>query len=126
MPMNFNIVVNQPNERGLFDPSRIGDAVAMQTQWSPLKSGGNNFRTHKATVVGSRLQFRASSGALLFYFIVLLIGGALMWAASVTKLPSGGFAFHVREGVLFVAGIVVATLGACLLYSGTASIVRRW
>jgi hypothetical protein len=123
MPMNVNISVNQPNERVLFDPSRIGDTVAMQTQWSPLKSGGNNFSTHKVTVVGSRLQFRASSRALLFYFIVLLIGGALMWAASVTKLPSGGFAFHVREGVLFVAGIVVVTLGACLAYSGTASIV---
>jgi hypothetical protein len=121
--MNVNIFVNQPSERGLFDPSRIGDPVAMQTQWSPLKSGGNNFSTHKATVVGSRFLFRASFRALLFYFMVLLIGGALMWAASVTKLPSGGFAFHVREGVLFAAGIVVATLEACLACSGTASIV---
>ena len=122
MPINFNISVSQP--RRLFDPSSIGDPVASQTQWVPLKRGGKNYRSHKIRMPNSsRLEFRVSISAFLFYSIVVLIGLALMGSASVNTLPAGGYAFHVRDVTLFVAGVVVAVLGACLVYSGTAPIV---
>jgi len=124
MPINFNISVSQPDQRRLFDPSSIGDPVASQTQWEPLKSGGTNYRSHKIRMPNSsRLEFRVSISAFLFYFIVVLIGLALMGSASVNKLPAGGYAFHVRDVTLFVVGVVVAVLGAGLVYSGTAPIV---
>ncbi len=124
MPININISVNQPNQRGLFDPSSIGDQVASQTQWEPLKSGGKNYRSHKIRMPNSsRLEFRASISAFLFYFIVVMIGLALMASASASKLPAGGYAFHIRDVMLFVAGVVVAVFGACLVYFGTAPIV---
>jgi hypothetical protein len=124
MPINFNISVSQPDQRRLFDPSSIGDPVAGQTQWEPLKSGGTNYRSHKIRMPNSsRLEFRVAISAFLFYFIAVLIGLTLMGSASVNKLPAGGSAFHVRDVTLFVVGVVVAVLGACLVYSGTAPIV---
>ena len=30
-----------------FDPADIGDPLALETDWTPAKRGGANFRTHK-------------------------------------------------------------------------------
>ena len=50
--------------RSTFDPASLGDSIAMQTDWSPAKSGGANFRTHKLVEINSsRLEFRASIGS---------------------------------------------------------------
>jgi len=43
-----------------FDPSCFGDAVAMQTLWVPMSSGGINFDTHEMVIVSSyRIEFKA-------------------------------------------------------------------
>lgn len=34
-------------EQAAFDPNQFIDPVATRTDWSPLKGGGTNFKTHK-------------------------------------------------------------------------------
>ena len=63
-----------------FEPTQSGDPIAMETQWTPKKSDGANFRTHKI-VRGfrTRLTFRLSLAAKLFFCLFFLIGlGALV------------------------------------------------
>lgn len=58
---------------------RFQDPVALTTEWSPLKSGGTNFKTHRLKRIhAQRMEFRCSLGMLLFGGVFLLIGiGAL-------------------------------------------------
>ncbi len=68
-------------ERDMFDPSVLGDPVAMQTDWTPAKKkGGASFKTHKLVEPNSdRLEFRVSTQAKLFYLTFLVVGvGALI------------------------------------------------
>ena len=58
-----------------FEPTQSGDPIAIDTQWTPKKSGGANFRTHKIVRgFGTRLIFRLSLGAKLFFCLFFLIG----------------------------------------------------
>ncbi len=48
------------------------DPVARKTGWSPNKSGGTNFRTHRLEKRGvSRVEFRLTMGAKLFCWIFI-------------------------------------------------------
>lgn len=50
-----------------FDPSQFNDPVAVQTEWTPLKGGGTNFRTHNLIKVSDRkMEFSPSTGTRLF------------------------------------------------------------
>ena len=63
------------SEREPLDTSRFGDPLAQQTDWSPLKGGGTNFKTHTLKQVhAQRMEFRCSIGMLLFGGIFFLIG----------------------------------------------------
>lgn len=58
-----------------FDPTTLNDPVALETDWSPLKSGGANFCTRKLVRVSPhRYEFKATPGAKLFGLLFLLIG----------------------------------------------------
>jgi hypothetical protein len=110
--------------RSVFDPAQLGDPVALQTNWTPTKGGGSNFRTHKLVAANSnRMEFQASFGALAFYFLFLLIGLGVLIAFSIFKFSSGGFSFKAETIVPFLLGLVFATIGGCLLYFGTIPIV---
>ena len=62
-------------DRSLFEPTQFDDPIAMETQWTPKKSDGASFRTHKIVrSFGTRLVFRLSLGAKLFFSLFLLIG----------------------------------------------------
>ena len=57
------------------DPASFEDPVALKTEWTPAKGGGANFRTHKLIEVDStRIEFRASIGAKLFYTVLMIMG----------------------------------------------------
>ena len=65
--------------RDKFDPSGLGDPVAMQTGWTPAKSGGikTYFVTHKlAGPNPDRLEFQASTSLKLSYILFLGFGMA--------------------------------------------------
>jgi hypothetical protein len=107
-----------------FDPSTLGDPVAMRTEWNPAKGGGASFCTHKLVTVNSnRMEFRASIGAKLFYLVFLIAGLGVMFAFSGAKLSSGGFAFDMETIMPLSIGLIFSCVGGCLLYFGTAPIV---
>jgi hypothetical protein len=67
-------LLRRPNPRPVFDPSQLGDPLAMKTDWTPAKAGGASFRTHKLVRVDpDRLEFRASMGYLLFALAIAVI-----------------------------------------------------
>ena len=72
-------------KRPQVDPSQFDDPVALQTQWTPLKPGGTNFKTHTLVpAYGQRLEFRMAMAARIFcavFFIPgvgILIGGIVL------------------------------------------------
>jgi hypothetical protein len=110
--------------RNPFDPSQFSDPIALQTDWTPAKGGGASFRTHKLVEANfNRLEFRASPGALLFYFAFLLIGVGVMLAFSIALLSSGKFACNVETVMPLLLGLIFACVGAGMLYFGTTPIV---
>jgi hypothetical protein len=110
--------------RSSFDPSSVNDPLAMQIDWTPAKGGGTNIRTHKLVAVNStRLEFRASMGAILFYLVFLLLGIGIMIGFPLSKLSSGNFSFSMDMVMTFFFGLLFAGVGGALLYFGTAPIV---
>lgn len=62
-------------EQPAFDPNQFNDPIATRTDWSPLKGGGTNFKTHKLKKVhAQRMEFRCSIGMLLFGGVFFLVG----------------------------------------------------
>ncbi len=99
-----------------FDPAAFGDPVAMSTQWTPLESGGTNFRTHKLyQASGTRWEFRAGIGALLFCGVFAVIGMVVLTLG----------AFVVDEGRWFMIpfGAIFATAGILLWHFMAAPVV---
>lgn len=117
-------IKNMAGDRVSFDPSSIDDPLAMRTDWRPAKGGGANFRTHKLVAVNSnRLEFRASTGAKLFYLVFLLVGVGVLTGFSFIKLSSEGFSFSMDTILPLLFGFIFAGIGGSLLYFGTAPIV---
>lgn len=105
-----------------FDPSQFHDPLAGTIEWTPTKSGGANFCTHKLQpVLDNRLEFHATAGAKLFCLLFLTVGlGGLVGA--------GVLATRGNEGVwpvivLGLFGLFFAAIGAGLLYGLTRPIV---
>ncbi len=67
--------INQGKHAFSFDPSRFNDPLANQIQWTSLKSGGSNFRSHNLVEVNpNRMEFRQSLNSKLFSFVFMLAG----------------------------------------------------
>lgn len=113
--------LQSPNaNRVTFDPSRIEDPLARQTDWTLAKGGGVNFQTHKLTEVDSnRLEFRATAGTTLFSLIFLLIGVGMLIVLSLNFFNPQ----KTNTQMLGLVGLILAIIGGYLLYSGTAPIV---
>ena len=111
-------------ERDMFDPSVLGDPVAMQTDWTPAKKkGGASFKTHKLVEPNSdRLEFRVSTQAKLFYLTFLVVGvGALIGFFCIISF--GGRQVNWGTLCLLGAGLAFTTGGGRALYIRTAPIV---
>ncbi len=110
------------DRRTRVDPSRFHDPLAEETSWDPLKSGGTNFCTRRLVDVGAhRVEFRATTGAMLFYLAFLLMGlGALVFLpkAMASQGASGG---QVLMPLLIGLGFTV--VGGCMYFFGTTPIV---
>ncbi|MFZ5565139.1 MAG: hypothetical protein ACOZBW_13910 [Thermodesulfobacteriota bacterium] len=107
-----------------FDPSSLNDPVAMQAGWTPARSGGASFRTHKLVAVRpDRLEFRPAAGAVMFYLIFLFAGLGILIGFSVHKISSGGLAFDVDTILPMAVGAVFAAVGGALFYFGTLPVV---
>ncbi len=107
-----------------FDVSRFNDPIAEKTQWSPAKGGGANFKTHNLVNVDySRIEFRSSVGAKLFYLVFLLVGLGVMIGISVSKISDGTFGLNAETLLMLAFGLVFASVGGGLLYYGSAPVV---
>lgn len=106
------------------DVSRFDDPIAAKTEWSPAKGGGANFKTHNLVNVDySRIEFRSSVGAKLFYLVFLLVGLGVMISISVSKISDGTFGLNAETLLMLAFGLVFASVGGGLLYYGSAPVV---
>ncbi len=114
----FGLAGTQPP----LDPSRFGDPLALKIEWTPATRGGANFRTHRLVQTDfSRVEFRASAGAKIFYAIFGLVGIGFAAAFLFGFLSSGE---TDNEALLpVIIGILFGFAGALLLISGTTPIV---
>jgi hypothetical protein len=107
-----------------FDPSTLGDAAAMETQWVPLVKGGASFRTHKLVVKNAqRIEFRTASGGFVFAAVFVLMGLGLA-AVAIGQFIAGTF----NAGKLFFImplafGVVFAGVGVLVFRALTAPVV---
>lgn len=107
-----------------FDPSRFGDPLALQTEWTAAKRGGSNFRTHKlAAVSPTRIEFRASLGAMLFYLLFFLAGLGVFAALVVSLYADAAASFSLGMLIPMLISLVFIVLGAYMFYAGTIPIV---
>ncbi len=111
-------------EHDMFDPSELGDPVAMQTDWTPATEKGETpFRSHELVESNSeRLEFRASMGLKLFCLTLLGLGVICLIVFTFAILSGGE---KVSWKILCPIGICLffTIAGACMLYFGTAPIV---
>ncbi len=107
-----------------FDPARFGDPLAARIAWTPVKSGGANFRTQKLVQVNSyRIEFRAAVEAKIFYSIFLIAGLAVMIGVSYANFSNGTFALNANTIMPIVFGTIFSAAGGLMLYFGTMPFV---
>lgn len=108
-----------------FDPAALNDPVALLTAWSPAKGGGASFRTHRlVTVDHSRLEFKATAGAVVFSLLFLLVGLGVALGIPAARLAADDSPWLTGELLMpMLIGLLFAGVGGALLYFGTAPIV---
>ena len=101
-----------------FDASRFGDELALQTEWTPCKPGGTNFKSHQLVEVRyDRMEFKASTGMVLFSSLFIAVGGLMILIPLIAGEDGGAIAFLSLMGLLF------GGVGAWVLYSSTVPTV---
>jgi hypothetical protein len=103
-------------------PPEYDDPLAGQIAWSPVKSGGTNFCTHRLKQTGpQRWKFRPTLGARLFGLVFLAFGvGAAVVGVSVA-MERGVSVFGVLFPTLFA--LIFGGVGLGLLWSLSRSVV---
>lgn len=110
-PRSIGKMLEQP---GPVDPARFGDSIAFKTNWEPLNTIGDSFRSHKLVRVGpDRMEFRREMRAVAMFAVLPLAGILILFYAF-----SGNFSAFA----LFL-GLGFTLLGAFLVYSQMAPIV---
>ena len=85
--------------------------------WTPLKGGGANFKTHHLVQVSpSRLEVRPSIQMILFCLLFMALGGGVGGVFAVTGIRDGNLMTAVMPGLL---GLVFVLTGALLLRAGS-------
>lgn len=109
-----------------FDPAVFQDPLAVKTQWTALKSGGTNFKTHTLVSTGSaRMEFKPTAVALIFYFIFILPGAALSVGLPTLFFINPDLISSDKNAIIIplVIGVVFLTVGLLMAYTGTKPIV---
>lgn len=81
---------------------QFDDPLAKTIDWSPLKGGGSNFRTHTLTEDYNRLSYKASGSAFLFTGIFTFVGALIPGFILHSSITSGSEIFATQN--LFAVG----------------------
>ena len=88
--------------------------LALKVDWTPLCSGGSNFKTTSLKrVSASRLETSKSFGGIAFAGIFAIVGLGIMTGMSYTIYQENGFSFELLFPILF--GGVFAAVGIGML-----------
>lgn len=99
------------------------DPVGQAIEWTPLKPGGANFKTHRLVQLSpQQYVFKASLGALIFYaiFIVVGIGVSIGMTYGMWRSHEGDFSIMLLFPATF--GISFAAVGGVMMALGTRPI----
>lgn len=90
------------------DPSKFNDPLALEVEWTPLKKGGSNFKTHglKETAPG-RYEYLPSGCGLTFMYTFVVVG-VLVFGVSLYAVQTGSDGAWVGVAVGAMFGIVGA------------------
>ncbi|WP_340104925.1 hypothetical protein [Rhodohalobacter sp. 8-1] len=87
---NLKKVITNTASQVSFDPTRFDDPLATSIRWTPIESGGSNFRTHKFYTDGAnQVGFKATLSAKLFSGIFILVGLGVAVGLTGSQLQSG-------------------------------------
>ena len=97
---------------------KFNDNVAAITSWAPLKEGGASFKTYKLVSVSpSRLEFRSTWYAILFYTVFTGLGSGLVIASLYNAFSE---TFQVEN-----LSILQITAGLIFLFSGLTMFIKN-
>jgi hypothetical protein len=102
------------------DPSVFADPLATEVDWSPLRSGGANFATHRLVEVDSfRLDFRPATGEMALRALGTMLLMLVPMGVAMTVFTDG----RAFEGFEVWIGAGVALLSLAMI-GGSALLVR--
>lgn len=107
-----------------FDATKFKDPIAVNTEWTPVRGGGANFKTHDLVQINSsRIVYKSSFRAKLFYSVFLFAGLGFMFGFSYQEFSNSSLniSFSTIFPILF--GFLFAIIGGLLLLFGTKPIV---
>ncbi len=115
-------ILSLTSQQPPLDPAKFNDPLALKTEWTPATRGGSSFRTHRLVQDDfARVEFKASTGAKIFYLLFAFIGTgvavgiAVFYEAESYLVPE----FLVPLGM----GLVFMTIGIGMFVYGTTPIV---
>lgn len=121
---NFKDVITNTVNRAAFDPSRFDDPLAMSIQWTPIKGGGSNFRTHKFYKEGAnQVGFKATLGAKLFSGVFAAVGIGAIIIPFYNWLQNAAPLFVLETLFFIVFGLIFGGVGIYMLRSYSKPII---
>ena len=110
--------------RMTFDPTRFDDPLATQIRWTPIKSGGSNFRTHKFYSAGAnQVGFKATLGAKIFSGIFAAVGTGVIVIPFYNTIQNAAPLFVLETLFFIVFGLIFGGVGIYMLRSYSKPII---
>ena len=121
---NLKDVITNTASHMTFDPSRFDDPLATSIRWTPIKSGGSNFRTHKYYSQGAnQAGFKATLGAKLFSGIFMVAGLGIATGVPYRIYLSGDPLIAVETLVIILFGLIFFGAGLFMFRSYSKPVI---
>jgi hypothetical protein len=94
---------------------KIGDPLAESVEWSPLKGGGTNFRTHNLFIDIYRAVYKPSKRAFLFAFVFILFGAGMPGWIIFENMSQGNLLLQAENLLVAAFGIIFLAVGLFMM-----------
>ncbi|WP_020402869.1 hypothetical protein [Gracilimonas tropica] len=91
------------------------DPIAKRIDWSPLKGGGTNFKTHTLVKDIYRMSYKASKGALLFGAVFAVFGAGIPGWILYENFIQGYSISHTENLIIGGFGVLFLGVGIFML-----------